>query len=177
MTRTKLSEVQSFKTPSPHLTKAAYNLNDLMDRHFNIFDELFNEATSYSSKLNLPYNTILIDDNTYRIELALAGYAKDDISVYIENGSLYIETFTDKNSDQPEESVETTTVEARLKSNLNVSSYPHYVHKGISNKYLKIRFGVPKNYKTFTAKFENGILSIDIKTENSSKIKHLIDIK
>ncbi len=170
MTRTKLSDVVSYKSNQTNPT----NLSSLIDRHFNLFDELFNDSYTYTSNLNLPYNTILIDDNTYRIELALAGYTKNDIDVYVENDRLYVEVYANESSNA-DKSGDTESATSKP-SKLNVTSYPHFIHKGISKKYMKLYFGVPKNYKTFTADFSNGMLTINIMTAAASPTRQSIPI-
>lgn len=176
MTRTKLSSVHSWKLPDSLSSLRNGNITELMSRHFNIFDDLFNEATTFSSKSNLPYNTILVDDDNYRIELALAGYKKEDINVFIENDCLYIETLDDGNDRDQNTKADPSEVDQSSTSSLKISAYPHYIHKGISKKYFRLRFGIPKNCKTFTAKMENGLLVIDINTTNKTSNRQSINI-
>lgn len=140
------NNLKSFTMPTSN------SLVDMADRHFHLFDEIFREATN-SSKIVFPYNTMLINDNTYRIEIALAGYSKEDIEVYIEDDTLFVNGKT------------TETVKDDSYNKLNVTSYPHYIHKGISAKTFNYNFGIPKNSSTFEAKFINGILTVDITTE------------
>jgi len=145
------------------------SLDEWVDRRFDIFDDLYNDMHSFVQKITTPYNTILVDDNTYRIELALAGYKKEHINVYIDKGYLYVDidpTPPDApHTDTDESEGAQTTDTVQLKSKFDVKKYPHYIHKGITTKYLKYKFGIPKNVQKVNATFTNGILTVDINTD------------
>lgn len=146
-------------------------INNLWERDFNIFDQLFNE--SYSSRTtSLPYNTIILDDTSYRIEIALAGYKQEDIDVYQED--QYIHVIVDPDKDNDVAASDTVTASNDV---LNITKYPHYIHKGISSKYAKFKFGMPTNSSTVEANYLNGILSIDIKVIEDKPKRSTIKIK
>ena len=66
-----------------------------MARQFVGFDTLFDELNRMSERKesNYPaYNIAKDDDENYRIELALAGFSADEISIQTEKGVLTIET-------------------------------------------------------------------------------------
>jgi len=64
------------------------------DRGFIGFEDVFkrleNMATTKSMLGYPPYNIRKVDDNGYVIELAVAGFCKDDIEVILEDGVLKI---------------------------------------------------------------------------------------
>jgi HSP20 family molecular chaperone IbpA len=181
MTRKSLIDINNIKTSSI-IPKISFN--NLIERNFDIFDEFFNDFHEFSwKKTSLPYNTILIDDTSYRIEIALAGYNKNNISIFTENNSVVIEAFSYKREDkaehEPEGEVENNEkLVSDVSSNqLNIKAYPHYLHKGISNKYAKLKFGIPKHGVVQTAIFDNGILSIDIVVDPPKSLRQEISIK
>ena len=65
-----------------------------MARQFVGFDSLFDELNKMAERKesNYPsYNIAKDDDEHYRIEVALAGFSSDDISIQTEKGVLTIE--------------------------------------------------------------------------------------
>ena len=72
----------------------AADLGDLMDRITKnsigmdtYFDKFFNETiTNYP-----PYNLIQVSNTESRLEIALAGFKKDEVNVYTEYGKLFVE--------------------------------------------------------------------------------------
>ena len=72
----------------------AADLGDLMDRITKnsigmdtYFDKFFNETiTNYP-----PYNLIQVNNTESRLEIALAGFKKEEVNVYTEYGKLFVE--------------------------------------------------------------------------------------
>ena len=89
-------------------------------------------------------------DGRYTIELAVAGYTKDDIEVYAEDNSVVVEG---KKLNDPKRD---------------------YIHKGMSYKAFKRVFPLSKNMTIEDATFENGVLSIHL--TKSEELKKLIEI-
>lgn len=60
------------------------------------FDELFNElermieGTQPTQSSFPPHNIVKVDDNRYVVELAVAGFGKDDIDIELNDGTLVI---------------------------------------------------------------------------------------
>jgi len=57
-------------------------MDDYLDRFFNIQESQSNYP---------PYNLIQVNNVESRLEIALAGFKKDDVSVYTEFGQLHVE--------------------------------------------------------------------------------------
>lgn len=111
---------------------------------------LFPRSLTFPSSVFPYYNVISTDDSKITIEIALAGFKKENLSVSLEQNYLTV-TGTKSETD------ETKT----------------YLYKGISEKSFKKQFDIQGNYSIVNATFSDGILSIllekiekDIKTIN-----------
>ena len=73
-----------------------------MDRYLVGFDDTFNKLSKLHDDFTKnipnypPYNIKKVDDNKYVIELAVAGFARQDIEVTLENNKLIVKG-NDKN--------------------------------------------------------------------------------
>ena len=103
------------------------------DDWFTTFDQHFSQQNNYP-----PYNTIKVSNHEYRVEVALAGFKKEDLKVYTQEGRLVIEG---KKGDG---------VEA------------DYVHKGLAQRAFKRQWSLPEELEVKEVKFEDGLLLIDI---------------
>lgn len=107
------------------------------------FDEVFNRLDQLkemnSTQSFPPYNIIQIDEETFNIELAIAGYGKDSVSITRQDGELLVEGRTD------------------------VDNVRKYLHKGISGRNFKRSFALAEDVEVIGASFDNGILSIGLK--------------
>lgn len=86
-----------------------------------------------------PYNIIKIQDNIYRISLALAGFKIDDIDITLDDTILIIKS-AGKKSD-----------------NIN-----NYLYKGIAFRAFEKKFRLADNIKVGKAYLDNGLLEIDL---------------
>ena len=114
-----------------------------MARQFVGFDSLFDELNKLSDRKepNYPaYNIAKDDDEHYRIEIALAGFAATDISIQTEKGML--------------------TIEAQ-KADDNGS----YIHQGIAARAFSKMFRLAEYMKVDDAQFVDGILTIFLHRE------------
>ena len=85
-----------------------------------------------------PYNLVKVDEDTTRVDLALAGFDKKDVEVTVDNGSLII-----KGEIGSEESGET-------------------LHKGIATRKFTRSFALSEFMEVTSAEFKNGLLSITV---------------
>lgn len=97
-----------------------------------------------------PYNIVKVDDDKYRVEVAVAGFKKDEISITVENGMLEIAG----------EHVET-------EDEANVE----YEFKGISARSFRRSFALPDHMEVLGATVEDGILSIDLERQIPEALK------
>jgi molecular chaperone IbpA len=84
-----------------------------------------------------PYNIIKEDEDTYIVEVALAGFDKSDISATVDNGHLVVKG--DKEKTEAE-----------------------YAHKGIATRSFTRSFALGEYMEVTSAKFDNGMLSVTI---------------
>ena len=105
------------------------------DRMFNMLND-GQPSTTYP-----PYNIVKISEEEYCIEIAIAGFSKDDIEIQSKDSILTINTL-DKNDE--------TEVETE------------YLHKGISARSFRKSFNLAEYVVVQGASFKDGILSIEL---------------
>ena len=127
------------------------------DSIFDEFDRMLESTERYSSNYP-PYNIKRINDTDYRIEVALAGYSKDDIEVELKDSAL---TVRNKTKEQ--------TIDEKGNG---------VIHKGISTRQFERAFTISEDIKVKNAELKNGLLTIDLeRIIPDEKKPRLIDIK
>ena len=127
------------------------------DSIFDEFDRMLESTERYSTNYP-PYNIKRVNDTDYRIEVALAGYDKDDIEVELKDSAL---TVRNKTKEQPIDE----------KGN-------GVIHKGISTRQFERAFTISEDIKVKDAELKNGLLTIDLeRIIPDEKKSRLIDIK
>ena len=114
-----------------------------MARQFVGFDSLFEELNALADRKesNYPaYNIAKDDDEHYRIELALAGFSNDEITIQTEKGIL--------------------TVEAN-----KAEERGNYIHQGIAKRGFSKMFRLAEYMKVDDATFIDGILAVFLHRE------------
>ena len=89
-----------------------------------------------------PYNIEQTSETSYRITLAVAGFADDDLSITIEDRSLVIRG---RQSDDSEGRV--------------------YLHRGIAARQFQRSFVLADGVEVGEAKMENGLLHVDLQRQ------------
>jgi len=92
-----------------------------------------------------PYNIELLGEDKYRITMAIAGFAKDDVVIEVQENTLQV--IGNKASDAPEKE----NPEERK-----------FLHKGISERNFERKFQLGDNVKVLAADLQNGLLHIDL---------------
>tara|TARA_B100000497_G_scaffold115684_1_gene139427 strand:+ start:1563 stop:1997 length:435 start_codon:yes stop_codon:yes gene_type:complete len=109
------------------------------------FDRMFDSLTSasgYTQQTNYPpYNIIKKSDTEFLIEVAIAGFSKDDVEVRMMENRLNISSIDLKTSEMDN---------------------TEYLHKGISARSFKRAFTLSDDVVVKEANMENGILSISM---------------
>ena len=127
------------------------------DSIFDEFDRMLESTERYSTNYP-PYNIKRVNDTDYRIEVALAGYDKDDIEVELKDRAL---TVRNKTKEQ--------TVDEKGNG---------VIHKGISTRQFERAFTISEDIKVKDAELKNGLLTIDLeRIIPDEKKPRLIDIK
>lgn len=115
--------------------------------HFIGFDHVWNEIEKLSAvaenKLYPPHNVVKHSETTYTIELALAGYKREDLTVEVKEGILVV---TGDNR---------STLESEISR--------EYLHRGISGKKFTRTFRLSEHVVVDGADFVDGLLVIDLK--------------
>ena len=104
------------------------------------FDRYFEDLERMSSHTQTnypPYNVVKVDDEHFTVEVAVAGFSKDDISVTKEKNFLIIEGKVEDDSKD-------------------------FVHKGLASRAFKRAWTLADNVEIGTAKLVNGILSVGL---------------
>tara|TARA_B100001564_G_scaffold84545_2_gene68349 strand:- start:253 stop:705 length:453 start_codon:yes stop_codon:yes gene_type:complete len=121
----------------------------------NLFDRLF-DIDLESSNSYPPYNISKVDDNNYVIEMALAGFNKDDIEIELSDGELTVRS------------------KKREDSNKDVN----LIHQGISHRSFNRKFTLSEEILVKNAEMKNGMLIIKLeKFIPENKKPKLINIK
>lgn len=85
-----------------------------------------------------PHNVIKLDDYKYVVELATAGFSRDEIEVVVDDGYLII-----KGEKKPSDDVT-------------------YLHKGIGTRTFKKSIKIPETVVVHAAQYNDGILRIGL---------------
>jgi len=97
-----------------------------------------NTAHKTNTQSYPPYDLLKLDEDTYRISIAIAGFSKDDINVSVDNGTLIIKG----------EIVEVTDAEV--------------VHKGIAGRKFIRSFALGEYMEVTGAEMKDGMLHINV---------------
>lgn len=112
-------------------------------RSFIGFDHLASmiDAASQNEKQTTypPYNIELLEEDKYRITMAVAGFSQDDIAIEAQDNTLTV-------------SGNRETKEQERK----------FLHKGISERNFERKFQLGDHVKVLAADMENGLLHIDL---------------
>jgi molecular chaperone IbpA len=112
-------------------------LNDIekysigMDEWFNRFGALHQTEANYP-----PYNVIKESNTEFRLEVALAGFKKNQIAVYTENNKLFVEGTRDAENSK------------------------EYMHQGLAQRTFTRSWTISDDVEVKEVIFEDGLLSV-----------------
>ena len=112
------------------------------DNVFDHFERMFDDDFSFQAPTFPFYNIVKQGKNKYDIELALAGYSKDDIEVNLEDGVLTIKS---KKEDTKED-----TKDGEI------------LHKGIAKRYFSKAFTIADDVEVKGAELKDGLLTVSL---------------
>jgi molecular chaperone IbpA len=116
-----------------------------------------------------PHDVISLGENKYRIDIALAGFKRDDINVTVTDDTLEV------SADTAEKNESSSDKNYYLH---NESSDTNYLHKGIAKRSFKLKFRMPQYGEVENCELTNGILSVTInKNIPEEKLPKRIEIK
>ena len=121
----------------------AANLPDLFDKITKNsigMDDYLNRFWDMDTTSNYPpYNLIQVNNVESRLELALAGFKKQEVKVYTEFGKLYVEgQKEDKEKDG------------------------EFLHKGLAQRSFQRVWTISDDTKVGSVKFEDGLLTVEL---------------
>lgn len=117
------------------------------DRLANVFDNLkqFDQGqNSYP-----PFNIEKLDENSYRITLAVAGFSENDLTIESKDGFLVVTGAKGDEQDEPQE----------------------FLHRGIAQRAFERRFQLADHVKVRDASLENGLLYVSLEREIPEALK------
>lgn len=110
------------------ITRNSIGMDEYFDRIFNFHETISNYP---------PYNLVHLSNVESRLEIALAGFKKDEVNVYTEYGKLFVEgQKEDRDNDT------------------------QYVHKGLAQRSFKRAWALSDDTEVREVIFEDGLLTI-----------------
>jgi molecular chaperone IbpA len=85
-----------------------------------------------------PYDVLKLDEDTYQVSIAVAGFTKEDIDVSVDNGTLIV------------------------KGEITEVTDGEYLHKGIAARKFTRTFGLGEYMEVTGASIEDGMLNINV---------------
>jgi molecular chaperone IbpA len=112
------------------------------DNVFDHFERMFEDDVFKVPTVNFPpYNIVKTGDYTYDVELALAGFSKEDITVDYADNILSVKSV--KNTDENKEN-------------------DGVLHRGISKRYFSKSFTIADDVEVKGAELKDGLLKISL---------------
>lgn len=123
------------------------------DREWDMLEDL-QDSFARQFPAYPPYNIKKIKEGRYEIEMAVAGFTKDDLSVEIKDNQIVI------------------TGDKEVKDE---SSDVDYIYKGIASRHFKQSFALADHLEVTGSEFKDGILKIALEGEvkNNGKSKKI----
>lgn len=95
-----------------------------------------------------PYNIEQVEENHYRITMAVAGFTEEELDITSEQNSLVISGRQQSESDSG-----------------------NYLHRGIATRDFERKFQLAEHVKVVSAKLENGLLHVALEREVPEAMK------
>ena len=109
------------------------------------FDSMFNDFEHrFANQLKdnyPPYNIVKHDDDTYEIEIAVTGFAKDEVTVEIDQNQLIVKGVRDKGNDVTAE----------------------FLHRGLAFRDFTRSWTLAEHMIVGEGRIKNGVLTIELK--------------
>ena len=121
----------------------AANLPELLEkinRNSIGIDDYLNRFWDNTTVTNYPpYNLVQINNVLSKLEIALAGFKKDDIKVFTEFGKLHVEGKKEKSEDDGE-----------------------FVYKGLAQRSFTREWTLSDDTEVRSVSFDNGLLTVEL---------------
>jgi len=116
---------------------------------FDRLAQMLGEAQQYDTPAYPPYNIERLNDDDYRISMAVAGFGSDDLDIEVKENTLTISGA--RQSVEGEEKV--------------------YLHQGIAARNFERVFQLAEHMVVVGADMENGLLHVTLKREIPEAMK------
>lgn len=124
----------------PQLYRFGVGFDRTLDRIEEILRVSSNQTSGYP-----PYNIVKHSEDTYSIEIAVAGFKQGDVTIEVKDNVL--------------------TVHGKQSISLDETSTTEYVHHGISGREFVRSFPLGEHVEVTAAFQENGILTIRLERQ------------
>ena len=112
-----------------------------------VFDLLEAASRTQGGDNYPPFDSLKLDEDSYRITMAVAGFSEDDLTITSQANLLMV---SGERKAEPE---------------------GEYLHRGIANRAFSRRFELAEHVHVTGARLVNGLLSIDLKREVPEAMK------
>jgi molecular chaperone IbpA len=116
---------------------------------FDRLARMLDDMSAFEAPTYPPYNIERVGDDEYRITMAVAGFAPDDLNIELKQNTL---TISGKKSDRSENTGEV-------------------LHQGIASRAFERRFQLADFVEVRGADLENGLLHVTLKREIPEAMK------
>jgi len=113
------------------ISKHGIGMDDYLDKFFN---------SDFPQSNYPPFNLIQLNNHESKLEIALAGFKKDEVKVYTEFGKLY--------------------VEGKKEESENVGEF---VHKGLAQRSFQRLWTITDDTEVGSVSFVDGLLTVELK--------------
>ena len=113
------------------IPKHGIGMDDYLDRFFN---------SDFPQSNYPPFNLVQLNNHESRLEIALAGFKKDEVKVYTEFGKLYVD------GKKEESEVDGT-----------------FVHKGLAQRSFQRIWTITDDTEVGSVSFNDGLLVVELK--------------
>jgi molecular chaperone IbpA len=114
---------------------------------FDRMARLLDSAVAESKPSYPPYNVELVEDNRYRITMAVAGFAREDLEITSEQNTL--------------------TINGRQQGD----EERQYLYQGIAERNFERKFQLDEHVRVVDARLENGLLHVELVREIPEAMK------
>jgi molecular chaperone IbpA len=117
---------------------------------FDRVTRLFDTALQFerAAKSYPPYNIVKIDENDYRITLAVAGFLPQELELEARDGTLTVRGKTSEDTSSEE-----------------------FLYRGIASRAFERRFQLADHIRISEARMDNGLLHVDLVREVPDALK------
>jgi molecular chaperone IbpA len=110
------------------------------DRLFSMLDQVSDSSPGYP-----PYNIERTGENTYRISVAVSGFAESELSIVAKENAL--------------------TIKGEKVANENAKEQPEVLYRGIASRAFERVFQLADHVQVKNASLEDGLLHVDLVRE------------